>query len=145
MRVAIGADHAGFRLKEHLGKKLLEWGHEVIDLGTSSAVSVDYPEYGAAVGRAVVSGQAERGVAVCGSGVGISIAANKVCGVRAALVNEPVTARMSREHNDANVICFGERYIGVALAEAALEVFLATAFAGGRHQGRVAKLSALEE
>jgi len=145
VRVAIGADHAGFRLKEHLRGTLEGWGHEVIDLGTRSADSVDYPQYGAAVGRAVVEGQADRGVAICGSGVGISIAANKVAGVRAALVSEPLTARMCREHNDANVICFGERYIGVALAEAALEVFLATPFSGGRHQGRVDQLRALEK
>jgi ribose 5-phosphate isomerase B len=125
MKVAIGADHAGLRLKEHLKSCLVAWGHEVIDLGTSSTEPSDYPDYGAAVGRAVVDGKAERGLCVCGSG--------------------PLTARMSREHNDANVICFGERFIGTALAEAALEVFLGTPFAGGRHAARVGKLNALEK
>jgi ribose 5-phosphate isomerase B len=144
MKVALGSDHAGFALKTHLKTRLAGWGHEVLDLGTGSAESVDYPDFGAAVGRAVVEGKAERGVCVCGSGIGISIAANKVAGVRAALVGDQLAARLSREHNDANVICFGERLIGIAHAEAALEVFLATAFSGGRHAGRVDKLRALE-
>ena len=145
MRVAIGSDHAGYKLKEHLRSRLVAWSHEVVDLGTTSTESVDYPDFGAAVGRAVVDGRAERGVAICGSGIGISMAANKVPGVRAALVQEQLAARLSREHNDANVICFGERLIGVAHAEAALEVFLATPFSGGRHAGRVDKLRALDE
>ena len=144
MKVAIGADHAGYRLKEHLRACLLGWGHDVIDLGTTSTESVDYPDFGAAVGRAVAEGRAERGVAICGSGIGISIAANKVPGVRAALVQDPLAARLSREHNDANVVCFGERLVGIALAEAALEVFLMTPFSGGRHAGRVDKLRALD-
>jgi ribose 5-phosphate isomerase B len=144
MRVAIGSDHAGYKLKEHLRSRLAAWGHEVLDLGTSSTESVDYPDFGAAVGRAVESGKVERGVCVCGSGIGISIAANKVPGVRAALVQDQLGARLAREHNDANVVCFGERLIGVAHAEAALEVFLATPFSGGRHAGRVDKLRALD-
>ena len=145
MRVAIGADHAGYKLKEFLRGRLAAWGHEVLDLGTDSLESVDYPNFGAAVGRAVADGNAERGVAVCGSGIGISIAANKVHSVRAALVSEPVSAKLAREHNDANVICFGERIVGIAIAEAALEVFLSTPFAGGRHATRVDLLSALEK
>jgi len=142
MRVVVGSDHAGYQLKEYLKSLLAEWGHEVVDVGTGSTESVDYPEFGAAVGRKVVELSA-RGVAVCGSGIGISIAANKVPGVRAALVNEPVAARLSREHNDANVICFGERLVGRAIAEESLRVFLATEFAGGRHQKRVSQLDAL--
>ena len=146
MRIAVGSDHAGFDLKATLAKHLADGGHQVIDLGTDSPdVSVDYPTYGAAVGRAVVEGRADQGVCVCGTGIGISMAANKVPGVRAALVQEQLAARLSREHNDANVICFGERLIGVAHAEAALEVFLATPFSGGRHAGRVDKLRALDE
>jgi ribose 5-phosphate isomerase B len=143
MRVVVGSDHAGFALKEHLKALLVEWGHEVIDVGTGSTESVDYPRFGAAVGEKVAALGDARGVAVCGSGIGISIAANKVAGVRAALVSEPVSARLSREHNDANVICFGERLIGRAVAEEALKVFLATPFAGGRHEKRVAQLDAI--
>ncbi len=142
MRVVVGSDHAGFQLKEYLKSLLAGWGHDVVDVGTASMESVDYPEFGAAVGRKVVELGA-RGVAVCGSGIGISMAANKVPGVRAALVSEPVAARLAREHNDANVICFGERLIGRAIAEEALRVFLATEFSGGRHQKRVSQLDAL--
>ena len=145
MRVVVGSDHAGFTLKEHLKSLLAEWGHDVVDVGTHSTESVDYPEFGAAVGKKVIElGDGARGVCVCGSGIGISIAANKVPGVRAALVNEPTAARLSREHNDANVICFGERLIGRAVAEESLRAFLATAFAGGRHQRRVNQLDALK-
>jgi ribose 5-phosphate isomerase B len=142
MRIVVGSDHAGFQLKQHLKALLEEWGHEVLDVGTGSTESVDYPEFGAAVGRKVVE-LGVRGVAVCGSGIGISMAANKVPGVRAALVNEPTAARLSREHNDANVICFGERLVGRAVAEESLRVFLETEFAGGRHQKRVSQLDAL--
>jgi ribose 5-phosphate isomerase B len=141
MYVVIGSDHAGFKLKEHLKDRLLAWGHDVEDVGTHSTESTDYPQYGAAVGRRVVElGAAGRGVCVCGSGIGISIAANKVAGVRAALVSEPTAARLSRQHNDANVICFGERLIGPAVAEEALRVWLETPFEGGRHARRVAQL-----
>jgi ribose 5-phosphate isomerase B len=144
MRVVIGSDHAGYRLKEQLKQRLVEWGHEVEDVGTHSTESADYPEYGAAVGRRVVALGAEgRGVCVCGSGIGISIAANKIDGVRAALVSEPTAARLSRQHNDANVICFGERLIGAAVAEAALRVWLETPFEGGRHGRRVTQLDEL--
>ncbi len=141
MRVVVGSDHAGFKLKEHLKERLAAWGHDVEDVGTHSTESADYPSYGAAVGRRVVELGAEgRGVCVCGSGIGISIAANKVDGVRAALVSEPTAARLSRQHNDANVLCFGERLIGTAVAEEALRVWLETPFEGGRHARRVAQL-----
>lgn len=141
MTVVVGSDHAGYKLKEYLKDRLAAWGHAVEDVGTHSTDSCDYPEFGGAVGRRVVAlGEGARGVAVCGSGVGISIAANKVAGVRAALVSEPTAAQLSRRHNDANVICFGERLIGQAVAEEALRVWLMTPFEGGRHARRVALL-----
>ncbi|HEY2744314.1 MAG TPA: ribose 5-phosphate isomerase B [Polyangia bacterium] len=144
MRVVVGSDHAGYNLKQYLKDRLTAWGHEVEDVGTHSTDSCDYPTFGVAVGKRVVavfeSGGEARGVAVCGSGIGISIAANKVAGVRAALVTEPTAARLSRQHNDANVLCFGERLIGVAVAEEALRVWLETPFEGGRHARRVALL-----
>ena len=141
MRVVVGSDHAGYKLKEHLKERLTAWGHEVEDVGTHSADSCDYPVFGVAVGKRVAAlGGDARGVAVCGSGIGISIAANRVPGVRAALVQEPTAARLSRQHNDANVICFGERLIGVAVAEESLRVWLETPFEGGRHARRVALL-----
>jgi len=141
MRVVVGSDHAGYKLKQYLKDRLAAWGHDVEDVGTHSTDSCDYPEFGVAVGKRVVElGDAARGLAVCGSGIGISIAANKVAGVRAALVSEPTAARLSRQHNDANVLCFGERLIGVAVAEEALRVWLETPFEGGRHARRVAQL-----
>ena len=142
-RIAAGADHAGYTLKTELVKHLLELGHEVIDLGTDSTDRVDYPDFGAAVGRAVASGDAELGLCVCGSGIGIGIAANKIPGVRAATVHDVTSAHLTREHNDANVICFGERLIGPEVAKEALDAFLAAGFEGGRHEGRVAKIDAL--
>ena len=144
MRLAVGSDHAGFDLKSELAAHLVAAGHEVIDVGTNDTASVDYPDFGAAVGRAVVGGDAELGVAVCGSGIGIAIAANKVVGVRAATAHDVTSARMSREHNDANVVCFGQRFIGPQVALDALDAFLAASFEGGRHQRRVDKISALE-
>ena len=145
MKVVVGSDHAGFRLKEHLKERLIAWGHDVEDVGTHSTDSCDYPQFGAAVGRRVVAlGDGARGLAVCGSGIGISIAANKVPGVRAALVQEPTAAKLSRQHNDANVICFGERLIGVAVAEEALRAWLETPFEGGRHARRVAQIADVE-
>jgi ribose 5-phosphate isomerase B len=145
MKVVIGSDHAGFVLKTKVKEWLEKWGHEVIDVGAHSADSVDYPDFGAAVGRKVIElGPEARGVAVCGSGIGISIAANKIAGVRAALVHDVTGARLSRMHNDANVICFGERQIGAQNAEDALHAFLGTAFEGGRHAKRVEKLTALD-
>ncbi len=141
MKIAIGSDHAGFDLKERLKEYLTATGHEPIDLGTDSAKSVDYPDFGFAVGKAVASGEAERGVLVCGTGVGVSMAANKVRGVRAGVPNDLFATRLMREHNDANVICFGARLVAAPLAEAMLDLFLSTSFAGGRHQQRVEKLN----
>jgi ribose 5-phosphate isomerase B len=143
--IVVGSDHAGLKLKEYLKDRLRAWGHEVEDVGTSSTESCDYPEFGARVGRRVVElGGDARGVCVCGSGIGISMAANKIAGVRAALVSEPTAARLSRQHNDANVICFGERLTGVAVAEESLRVWLETPFEGGRHARRVALLDELD-
>ncbi len=142
MNIAIGSDHAGFRLKEELRRHLESAGHTVIDLGTASEESVDYPDYGLAVGRAVASGQAGRGVAVCGTGIGIAIAANKVPGVRAGTPGDLYATRLMREHNDANVIAFGARLTAAPLAIAMLDLFLETGFAGGRHARRVDKLDA---
>jgi ribose 5-phosphate isomerase B len=139
VKVVVGSDHAGYHLKEHLKGLLQKWGHEVVDVGTNSTESTDYPDYGEAVGRMVVAERAF-GLAVCGSGIGISIAANKVPGVRAALVGDATAARLSRQHNDANVVCFGERLVGPTLAEEALKTFLETPFEGGRHARRVEKL-----
>ncbi len=139
--IAVASDHAGFDLKEILKRELQEAGYDVLDLGTNSTDSVDYPDFGQAMGEAIASGKAERGVLVCGSGIGISIAANRNPKVRAVLAHDVTSARLSREHNDANVIAFGQRLIGVEVAREALKVFLETEWAGGRHAGRVAKLS----
>jgi ribose 5-phosphate isomerase B len=144
MRIAIGSDHAGVQLKRLVGEHLRRDGHEVIDLGTHDEARVDYPDYGAAVGRHVAAGESDLGVAVCGSGIGISIAANKVPGVRAAVVHDVTSARLSREHNDANVCCLGERFTGPQVALDAIDAFLSADFAGGRHADRVAKIAALE-
>jgi ribose 5-phosphate isomerase B len=139
--IAVASDHAGFDLKETLKRDLQAAGHDVLDLGTNSTASVDYPDFGHAMGEAIASGKAARGVLVCGSGIGISIAANRNPKVRAALAHDVVSARLSREHNDANVVAFGQRLTGSETAREALKVFLATEFEGGRHAGRVAKLS----
>jgi ribose 5-phosphate isomerase B len=144
MKVAIGADHAGVALKDELKARLVAAGLEVDDLGTHGPASVDYPDFAAAVGRAVASGAAERGVLVCGSGIGVAIAANKIAGVRAANLHDLYSARLAREHNDANVVTLGARLVGAELAAEIVKVFLETPFAGGRHAGRVAKISALE-
>jgi ribose 5-phosphate isomerase B len=144
MRLAVGSDHAGLEHKTLIVEHLRAVGHDVTDLGTNDATSVDYPDFGAAVGRAVVAGQAELGVAVCGSGIGIAIAANKVPGVRAATVHDVTSARLSREHNDANVVCLGQRFTGPQVALDAVDAFVATAFAEGRHRPRVDKITALE-
>ena len=143
MRIAVGSDHAGFHLKESLAQHLRDQGHEVVDCGTHSEERVDYPDFGAAVGREVASGDVEGGLCVCGSGIGIAIAANKIAGVRAATVHDATSARLSKEHNDANVICVGERLIGPQVARDALDAWLGATFEGGRHTGRVAKLDAL--
>jgi ribose 5-phosphate isomerase B len=145
MRVALGSDHAGFDLKALLVTTLTDWGHEVVDLGAANGVdSVDYPDFGSAVGHAVVSGRAELGVAICGSGIGISIAANKVSGVRAALAHDATSARLAREHNHANVLCLGARLIGAPVAIDAVEAWLNATPGVGRHLGRIEKLDALD-
>jgi ribose 5-phosphate isomerase B len=139
--IAVASDHAGFDLKEILKRDLQDAGLEVLDLGTNSTQSVDYPDFGTAMADAVASGKAERGVLVCGTGIGISMAANRNPKVRAALVHDVTSARLSRLHNDANVVAFGQRLIGTETAREALKVFLGTEFEGGRHTHRVAKLS----
>ncbi len=132
-------------MKELLREHLEKMEHEVIDLGTHDESPVDYPDYGAAVGRAVVSGQADLGVCVCGSGIGISIAANKIPGVRAAVVHDVSSARLAKHHNDANVVCFGARLLGGVVAFDALDAFVESTFDGGRHEARIDKISALEK
>jgi ribose 5-phosphate isomerase B len=144
-RIAIGSDHAGYELKQHLIGVLESQGHTLVDLGTDSTVSVDYVGYCAAVGRTVRDGQADLGIVLGGSGQGEQLAANKVRGVRAALCNDLYTARLSRAHNDANVLSMGARVVGVGLAEEILATFLATPFDGGRHLRRVQQLMALEQ
>ncbi len=141
MRIAFGADHAGFLLKETLKAHAAARGHDVLDLGTDSADSVDYPDFGKAVGTAVAAGRAERGVIICGTGIGIAIAATKVAGIRAGVPNDLFATGLMREHNDANVIAFGARLVAAPLAEAMLDHFLETPFAGGRHERRVRKLN----
>jgi ribose 5-phosphate isomerase B len=144
MRIAIGADHAGFALKEHLKRTLASLGHDVRDFGTDSETSVDYPPICAAVARAVAERQADRGIVLGGSGQGEQIAANKVPGIRAALCHDLYTARMSREHNDANVLSIGGRIVAAGLADEILRVWLDTRFEGGRHQRRLDQIAAIE-
>lgn len=145
MRIAVGSDHAGYDLKSTLAEHVASSGHLVEDLGTDSAgIAVDYPEFGLAVGRAVADGRVDRGICVCGTGIGISIAANKVDGVRAALVHDVTTAGLARRHNDANVICLGGRTTGVAEAIEAVDTFFSTEFEGGRHQRRLEEISDYE-
>ena len=141
MRIAIASDHAAFDLKAVLAAWLRGQGHEIVDLGPDSADRVDYPDFGYRLANAVAAGHADRGVALCGSGIGISIAVNRNPGIRCALVSEPLSAALAREHNDANVIAMGARLTGEDMAKACLTAFLTTDFAGGRHSGRVDKLS----
>lgn len=138
--IALAADHAGLDLKSVLKDELVRMGYEVLDLGTNDTASVDYPDYGFAAAKAVADGRATRAVVVCGSGIGISIAANRLPAVRAALCHDALTARLARQHNDANVLALGARTTGIETAKDCLRVFLSTAFEGGRHAGRVAKL-----
>ena len=145
MRVAIGADHAGYQLKQHLAASLEKLGHEVDDHGTDSDQPVDYPAICAGVGRAVVAGKADRGIVLGGSGQGEQIAANKVLGVRAALCNDLYTARLSREHNDANVLAIGARIVAAGLADEILALWLGTEFQGGRHQPRIDQIAEIEK
>ena len=142
MRIAIASDHAAFALKAVLRKHLIGLGHEVADLGPETADRVDYPDYGYKLAEVVADGTAEYGVALCGSGIGISIAVNRHPSCRAALVSDPYAAQLAREHNDANVIAMGARLIGEDQAKACLDSFLSAEFQGGRHIGRVAKLTA---
>jgi len=144
MRIAIGSDHAGFELKAHLLVTLKQLGHTVIDLGTDDDASVDYPGFCAAVGRAVARGDADRGMVMGGSGQGEQLAANKVRGIRAALCNDLYTARLSRQHNNANVLSMGGRVVGTGLADEIVELWLTTEFEGGRHQRRIDELDRLE-
>ncbi|HEX8839368.1 MAG TPA: ribose 5-phosphate isomerase B [Sphingomicrobium sp.] len=143
MRIALAADHAGYVLKDELAQWLRDQGHEVTDLGTNGPESVDYPEFGAKLASFVGLGKAERGVVVCGSGIGISIAVNRNMECRCARVDDPLSAQLAREHNDANVLALGARLIGSDMAKACVDAFLNTGFAGGRHERRVSQLSQL--
>lgn len=142
MRIALASDHAALDLRLALAAWLRDGGHEVSDLGCDGAASVDYPDFGYRLAGSVASGDVERGIALCGSGIGISIAVNRHPGARCALVSEPLSAALSREHNDANVLAMGARLVGIEMAKACITAFLDTPFAGGRHQGRVDKLTA---
>lgn len=142
--IALGADHAGFPLKEDLKSWLIARGHDVVDLGTQSLESVDYPDFAVGVGSAITAGKAERGVLVCGTGIGMAMAANKVPGIRAAACTDAFSARMSREHNDANILALGARITARDAAIEILEIWLEAEFAGGRHARRVEKILALD-
>ena len=144
MKVVIGSDHAGFSLKEAIKKHLEEAGHEVMDKGTHDTSSCHYPVYAEAVANAIVNQEAERGILVCGTGIGMSIAANKVKGIRAAAVSDCFTAQATRQHNDTHIICLGERTVGPGLAFKLVDIFLATEFEGGRHQTRVDMMMDIE-
>jgi len=144
MHIAIGADHGGYELKQYIVEALTDEELQVEDLGTHSTESVDYPDVAARVARAVAAGEAERGIIICGTGIGVSMAANKVPGVRAALCTDCYMARMARKHNDAQVLCLGARVLGFGLALDIVHAFLESEFAGGRHARRVGKIDALE-
>jgi ribose 5-phosphate isomerase B len=144
MKIAIGSDHKGFHLKEHIKGILEEMSCEYVDLGTSSVERVDYPDFAKAVAVAVAGGEADLGIAICATGVGVSVTANKVLGIRAALCNSSYLAHMSRAHNNANVLCLGALVVGTGLAEDIVRTWLTTAYEGGRHQRRVDKLAQLE-
>ena len=144
MKIAIACDHAATEAKDALAAHLKKSGYDVTDCGTHGTTSVDYPDLAVTACKLVASGEAERGILLCGSGIGMSIAANKVKGIRAAMVSESLSARLCREHNDANVLCLGARFIGPAMIQECAEVFLKTAFGGERHQKRVDKLNKLD-
>ena len=144
MKIAIGNDHVALDMKNHIKKHLEEKGIEVIDFGTNSTERCDYPVYGKKVADAVASGECDFGVLICGTGVGISLAANKVKGIRAVVCSEPYSAKLSRQHNNTNIVAFGSRVIGTATAEMIVDEFLAAEFEGGRHQKRVEMISAIE-
>lgn len=145
MKIAIGSDHVGFPLKEHMIKYLKEKGHEVTDLGTDGTQRVDYPVYGRKVANAVADGDVDRGVLICGTGVGISIAANKVHGIRAVVCSEPYSVKFARQHNNANIVAFGARVVGTATAEMIVDEFLAAEYEGGRHQKRIDMICEIEK
>lgn len=140
MKIAVGADHAGFEYKDRIAQMLRDQGHGVVDFGTGDSTPVDYPQYGFAVGEAVASGQAERGIVVCGSSLGIAMAANKVPGARCAPVFEPLMTELARRHNDANVLALSERLTGWEMIERLVSIFIETPFDGGRHEHRVEQL-----
>ena len=145
MKIAMGSDHGGYLLKEHVKKYLTGQGHEIVDFGCNSLESCDYPQFGAAAARAVADGSCERGIVICTSGIGISISANKIKGIRCALCSEPLSAEMTRRHNNANMLAMGAGMTGPNMAERLVDTFLTTEFEGGRHQRRVDGISALEE
>ena len=145
MKIGIGNDHSALELKAEIIEHLKELGHEVVDYGTYTTDSCDYPVYGEKVGRAVVAGEVEQGIIICGTGLGISLAANKVKGVRAAVCSEPYTAKMARMHNNCNVLAFGARVVGAELAKMIVDTWLATDFEGGRHERRVNLINEIDE
>ena len=145
MKVAIGCDHGGLHLKEDIKSLLADGGYEVTDFGTNSTDSVDYPDIAVPVANAVANGEFERGILICGTGIGIGIAANKVKGIRAALCHDTFSAHASREHNNANILTMGDRIIGPGLARDIVKIWLTTEFEGGRHERRVAKIADIEE
>lgn len=144
MKIAIASDHGGYDYKQELIPYIESLGHQVLDLGCHGPASVDYPDYGIPCAQAVARGKADRGVVICGTGIGISISANKVPGIRCALCTDPVMARLTREHNDANMLAMGGRIIGIELAKGIVQVFLSTEFSGGRHKTRIDKIAQYE-
>lgn len=144
MKIAIASDHGGYDYKQELIPYMESLGHQVLDLGCHGPASVDYPDYGISCAQAVARGEADRGVVICGTGIGISISANKVPGIRCALCTDPVMARLTREHNDANMLAMGGRIIGIELAKGIVQVFLSTEFSGGRHKTRIDKIAQYE-
>ena len=145
MKIAIGNDHVAVEMKNHIKEYLEARGHQVVDFGTHSTDRCDYPIYGKKVADSVASGECERGILICGTGIGISLAANKVKGIRAAVCSESYSARLTRMHNDANIIAFGARVIGIATAEMIVDEFINTEYEGGRHQNRIDMISAIEQ
>lgn len=144
MKIAIASDHGGYDYKQELIPYMESLGHQVLDLGCHGPASVDYPDYGIPCAQAVARGEADRGVVICGTGIGISISANKVPGIRCALCTDPVMARLTREHNDANMLAMGGRIIGIELAKGIVQAFLSTEFSGGRHKTRIDKIAQYE-
>ena len=144
MKIAIGSDHAAYEFKAQIKDYLTNKGHQIKDLGSHSTERVDYCDYGFIVGEAVVSGEFERGIIICGTGIGISIAANKVKGVRCVVCSEPYSAKLSREHNNTNILSLGARVVGIELAKMIVDEWLSTAFEGGRHADRIGKISLYE-